>query len=105
MIHAKANDGYTACMFASMKGHSSIVSMLLDKGTNVYAADNKGYIACMIASQNGIRSFFHSINETKYNIHWDLILVKYGGIVCSVISINYMLYIGSVLSLRLETER
>ena len=46
-------NGFTACMIASLNNHSSKVSMLLDRGTDIHATDNAGNTACITASQYG----------------------------------------------------
>ena len=40
-------------MIASLKGHLSLVSMLLDRGADIDAKDNYGCTACMITSVQG----------------------------------------------------
>eukprot|EP00752_Nemacystus_decipiens_P012774 g11313.t1 len=46
-------DGMTPLMFASLKGHSHVLRILLNKRANVAVVDNAGYSALHMASQGG----------------------------------------------------
>ena len=54
--------GYTALMYASLKGHTEIVNLLLEKKPNLDLVDINGCTAFMLASQNNKRE----IVETFY---------------------------------------
>ena len=54
MSTARIDDGFTALIFASGKGHLEIVRELCERGANVNAArTNDGITALMWASQEG----------------------------------------------------
>lgn len=52
-VNAKANNGVTALMRASWKGHGEIVKILIAQGANVNAKTNSGATALMMASRKG----------------------------------------------------
>ena len=62
-------NGFTACMIASLNNHSSKVSMLLDRGTDIHATDNAGNTACMTASQYGHSSMVSLLLDKGADIH------------------------------------
>lgn len=52
-VNVKANNGVTALMRASWKGHGEIVKILLAKGADVNVKSNSGATALMMASRKG----------------------------------------------------
>ncbi len=52
-VNAKANDGETALMWASYKGHAEVVEALLAARADVNAKDQRGWTALKIAQVAG----------------------------------------------------
>jgi serine/threonine-protein phosphatase 6 regulatory ankyrin repeat subunit B len=52
-VNAKRNDGRTALMIASERGHKEVVKLLLEKGADVNAKNKEGMTALKYASENG----------------------------------------------------
>lgn len=52
-LDGQGDDGWTALICASWKGHNEIVKLLLDKGATLDWQDMEGFTALMIASQFG----------------------------------------------------
>ena len=52
-VNTKTNNGNTALMLASEKGHTEIVAMLLDNEADVNSKSNNGWTALMVASYDG----------------------------------------------------
>ena len=62
-------EGMTALMLASERGHEDIVHSLLSAGANVNIQDNKGWTALMIASMHNHISIIHMLLQANANPH------------------------------------
>ena len=77
-VNAKDERNRTALYWASKKGYTKIVAMLLEKGADVNAKDKDGYTALKMASHNGhtktadlIKKYIETKNQRK-NVMGDL---------------------------------
>jgi ankyrin repeat protein len=53
IVIGKDEYGRTPLMWASEKGHTGIVNVLLKKGVNIHEKDQQGWTSLMAASQGG----------------------------------------------------
>ena len=81
-------EGKTALMIASERGHEDIVHSLLSAGANVNIQDNKGWTALMIASEHNHISIIHMLLQANANPH----LKTSDGSNAVMITINYGSY-------------
>ena len=78
-INAADNNGFTACMIASDRGHSSIVFLLLDRGADIHAKniiDNglKGFKFDLFIQNQFISYFLNRMGSLPFNPLLSLVL-------------------------------
>lgn len=64
-INIKDNYAWTALMFAAIKGHSDIVKVLLDNGSDINAKNDDGKTALMLAAIKGHTNVVKQILHNK----------------------------------------
>ena len=62
-VNAKDKDYWTLLMYASFKGHQSVVETLLQAGADVHAKANAGYTPLIAASAMGHQSVIEVLRK------------------------------------------
>ena len=73
----RTDDGFTALMMASYRGHLGKAQLLVERGANVNAArTTDGYTALTFARQNGHQEIVQLLNSVGKS--WRLLILIFG---------------------------